>query len=77
MDIKIKYCVVWDYRPAAVSLAAELKREFGIDAELIEGAHGVFDVTVDGRLIFSKDRLYRFPVEGEITRLIRSGKVAV
>lgn len=60
--------------PAAVSLAAELKREFGVDAELIEGAHGVFDVTVDGKLIFSKDKLYRFPSEGEITKFIRSTK---
>jgi predicted Rdx family selenoprotein len=45
-----------------------------VDAELIEGAHGIFDVIVDGKLIFSKDRLYRFPMEGEITKLIRSTK---
>jgi selT/selW/selH-like putative selenoprotein len=49
-----------------------LKREFGVDAELIEGSNGVFDVTVNGRLIFSKDKLFRFPDDGEITKLIRS-----
>ncbi|MBI5199418.1 MAG: hypothetical protein HZA09_05310 [Nitrospirae bacterium] len=49
-----------------------MKKEFGVDVELIEGSNGVFDVTVDGKLIFSKDKLYRFPDEGEITKLIRS-----
>jgi selT/selW/selH-like putative selenoprotein len=30
----------------------------------------VYEVTVDGRLIFSKKRLGRFPEDGEILKLI-------
>jgi selenoprotein W-related protein len=35
---------------------------------------GVFEVTVDGRLVFSKKALGRFPNEGEILKLLRHGK---
>lgn len=39
-------------------------------ATLIESKGGVFDVEVDGRVIFSKKALGRFPEEGEIAKLI-------
>jgi len=32
----------------------------------------VFEVTVDGTMLFSKRTLGRFPEEGEIVRLIRA-----
>ena len=32
----------------------ELKKNLGVDIELVAGANGIFDVTVDGKLIFSK-----------------------
>jgi selenoprotein W-related protein len=51
-------------------LAASLKKSFGIDAELIRGSGGVFDVTLDGELIFSKHRSGRFPKNEEVVRLI-------
>ena len=38
--------------------------------ELIAGSGGIFDVSADGRLIFSKHRLGRFPEAGEIIRLL-------
>jgi selenoprotein W-related protein len=53
-------------------LAASIKKEFGVDAELIRGKGGVFDVRVDGELIFSKHELNRFPEPGEVERLIRT-----
>jgi len=39
---------------------------------LIKGGGGVFDVTCDGKLIYSmqKTKGHRFPEEGEITGLI-------
>jgi selT/selW/selH-like putative selenoprotein len=50
-----------------------LKKRFGVDAELIRGKEGVFDVRVDGKLIFSKHELGRFPepdeVENKVERL--------
>jgi selenoprotein W-related protein len=57
--------------PKATSLAAELKQEFGTSAELVQGKGGIFDVHVDGRLVFSKQQVGRFPDSGEVTMLIR------
>jgi selT/selW/selH-like putative selenoprotein len=36
------------------------------DASIIEGEKGQFDVTADGKLIFSKQREDRFPEHDEI-----------
>jgi len=51
-------------------LAATLKKKLGIKAELIEGSGGIFDVTVDGSLIFSKKVEGRFPEDEEIINAI-------
>jgi selT/selW/selH-like putative selenoprotein len=37
----------------------------------VKGDNGVFDVEVDGRLVFSKHERGRFPEEREILRLLR------
>ena len=41
--------------------------------ELISSSGGVFEIVVDGKLLFSKKSLGRFPEEGEIERLIKTG----
>jgi selenoprotein W-related protein len=51
-------------------LAAELKRDLGVEATLTPGHGGVFDVTVDGKVIFSKKRVGRFPEPGEIAKML-------
>ena len=71
MNIKIYYCVVWNYKPSAVSLAAELKASFGEDSKLISGEKGDFEVVVDGKTVFSKKKLSRFPEHGEVTETLR------
>ena len=48
-----------------------MKVVFDIDARLVEGSGGVFDVHLDKRLIFSKDETGRFPENDEIVSLIR------
>jgi selenoprotein W-related protein len=58
--------------PQATSLAASLKQRFGIEAELIHGKGGVFDVRVDGKLVFSKHEVGRFPEAGEVERAIEA-----
>ena len=52
----------------------ELRRELGadIEVELVASSGGVFEISVDGRTIFSKKQLNRFPGEGEVLDLIRS-----
>jgi predicted Rdx family selenoprotein len=47
-------------------LAAAIKEKTGVDAELIAGGGGIFDVVVDGEKIFSKHDVDRFPTEAEI-----------
>jgi selenoprotein W-related protein len=41
-----------------------------VESALVEGSNGVFEVTVDGELVFSKKATHRFPDEGEVVRLI-------
>ena len=47
-------------------MAAEIKRERGIDATLVRGSGGVFEVTIDGTLVFSKKAEGRHPEIDEI-----------
>jgi len=52
-------------------LAAELKDAFGIEAELEAGSGGVFEVRVDGELVYSKEETRRFPEPGEVVGLLK------
>ena len=40
--------------------------------ELIKGDNGIFDVHVDGDLIFSKDQTGRFPEDDEVVALLNA-----
>jgi selT/selW/selH-like putative selenoprotein len=53
-------------------VAAEIKRDLGIEAALVRGPTGVFDVAVDGKVIFSRHETGRFPHDGEIVQALRS-----
>ena len=71
MKVTIEYCAVWNYLPKASSLEAKLKETFqGVDVQLISSGGGVFEVALNGQLIFSKRSLDRFPEDGEIEKLI-------
>jgi selT/selW/selH-like putative selenoprotein len=53
---------------------AELQKAFpDIETKLIPGSGGVFDVTVDGRLVFSKRAVGRHARPGEIIDLLTGG----
>ena len=49
-----------------------MKDRFGAEIELIEGSKGVFDVVVDGELVFSKHTTGRFPDNQEIVKKLES-----
>ena len=55
-------------------MAAELKQNLQTEAELIEGRGGVFDVVVDGQKVYSKHQTGRFPLPGEVTRILGKGR---
>jgi selenoprotein W-related protein len=51
---------------------AELKEAFpGIETKLIPSSGGVFDVMVDGKLVFSKRAIGRHAKPGEIVGLLK------
>ena len=49
-----------------------LRRELGVEARLIQGDDGVFDIVADGDLVYSKHATGRFPEEREIVEALRS-----
>ncbi|MBI2466797.1 MAG: SelT/SelW/SelH family protein [Candidatus Rokubacteria bacterium] len=53
-------------------MQAAIKKAFELTADLKEGHGGVFDVTVDGQLVYSKDQTNRFPTDEEILEKIRA-----
>lgn len=52
-------------------MSAEISATSGVVPELIGGGGGVFDVNVDGTLIFSKFEVHRFPEPGEIGAMLK------
>jgi selenoprotein W-related protein len=42
----------------------------GLKAQLTKSHGGVFEVTLDGDLVFSKKKEHRFPEPGEVARLL-------
>jgi predicted Rdx family selenoprotein len=47
-----------------------LKQAVSVETKLIAGKDGIFDVKLDGKVIFSKDKEYRFPADGELVTLV-------
>jgi selT/selW/selH-like putative selenoprotein len=43
-----------------------LEQKYGAEVELVPGVGGVFDITVDGQLKFSKKQTGRFPTDDEV-----------
>jgi selT/selW/selH-like putative selenoprotein len=43
-----------------------LQEKYGADVELVPGVGGVFEITVDGKLMFSKKQTGRFPTDEEV-----------
>jgi selenoprotein W-related protein len=47
-------------------LAEQIQAQLGIPSQLIKGHSGVFEVSLDDQLIFSKKKMGRFPEPGEV-----------
>jgi selT/selW/selH-like putative selenoprotein len=52
-------------------LAGEIRKAFNIDVKLKSGLFGTFDIIVNGKPVFSKSQIGRFPDEGEIITIIK------
>jgi selenoprotein W-related protein len=51
-------------------VAAELKKDRDLDSTLTPGSGGIFEVSVDGNVVFSKKKMGRFPEDGEVLALL-------
>jgi selT/selW/selH-like putative selenoprotein len=54
----------------AARILEEYEQHVGA-VELVTGAHGVFDVHVDGELVFAKSMLGRYPEPNDVLPLLR------
>jgi selenoprotein W-related protein len=46
-------------------------QEMGVESTMTPGGGGVFDVIVDGKTVFSKKSVGRFPEAGEIVSMLQ------
>jgi len=48
-----------------------LKKNLGAEIELVAGSNGVFDISLDGNMIYSKFKEGRFPQTDEILARVK------
>ena len=73
-NLELVYCAVWHYTDRAVSLTAELMKEFEFKIDsfsLVPSDGGTFEVSVDGDLVYSKLQTNRHAESGEVAGLLR------
>ncbi|MBP9144783.1 MAG: Rdx family protein [Thermoanaerobaculia bacterium] len=51
-------------------MAADIEAQFGLQPTLIKSRGGVFEVSLDGELLFSKKEAGRFPSTAEVADLL-------
>ena len=47
-------------------MQAAIKSKYGMTAELREGVGGIFEVSIDGEVVYTNETTYRFPTDEEI-----------
>jgi selT/selW/selH-like putative selenoprotein len=57
-------------------LQAAIKSKYGMTARLREGAGGIFEVSIDGRTVYSNQTTYRFPTDEEIFEQIDAARTS-
>lgn len=68
-NIKVEFCMQWNFAPKAASFAEEIFTHFRGQIEkmeLIPASGGIFEVSVNGEKIYSKDETGVFPTSEEI-----------
>jgi len=73
-EVTITYCLPCRYQFKAMQDADAILKEFGqrLSAlRLVPGDHGVYDVALDGELLFSLDKAEHFPETEELIEKIR------
>ena len=74
VHVSIEYCVPCDYSDYALAIATELIKNYQHVIEQLTfkmGSSGVFEVSVDDTMIFSKKARQRHPKPGEVLQSFR------
>lgn len=72
--VTVLYCPIANYQGVAKRLAAAIDREFGVDpveVDLEPASGGVYEISVNGKLVFSKRATWRLPDDDEIFYHVR------
>ena len=56
-------------------MAAKIKETLGVEPRLIPEGRGIFDVMVDGNLVYSKFKTGTFPDDDQLVGLLLSNHV--
>ena len=70
MTVTIEYCTQWNYQPRAAGLAAKLQQQLNATVTLIPSSGGVYEIVVDGHLVYSKKATGEFPDEQQLLKQI-------
>ena len=76
MEITITYCTSWGYFRRAVDLRTSIKslHKENVSIKLVPSTGGVFEVSLNGKVIFSKLKLDRYPNVNEVEDIIADFK---
>jgi len=69
VEVRIVYCKPCGFQDRALRLANEILTKYGgkgVVVTLVPGSNGIFDVYVNGEVVFSRHREKRFPEPPEI-----------
>lgn len=75
VKMTIEFCMMWNYAPKAASFAEQLFNHFRSDIKeltLVPSSGGAFEITVDGKKIYSKLDTGVFPDITETISIIES-----
>jgi len=72
MEVKIVYCYPCGYIGIAQNLKKEIEKNVKkANVKLVKGEHGILDISVNDKLIFSKYKEGRFPEAKEIIEKVK------
>jgi selenoprotein W-related protein len=76
VDISIEYCAAWNYEPQAVGLAEKLLKlkEQIRSLKLVPSGGGVFEISVNGKNIYSKLQTGKFPEPDAVVQMVRASR---
>ena len=67
--VAIFFCVTCNYLPHATNAVEALREALGIEAVLIRGHSGRFEVEVDGRIVLAKGK-HGFPSSRDVVEAV-------